>query len=125
MKIKIEKMDFKDGVAKTGRPYTKISIGYQGNWYSCFKGQWNSHWKTGDEIEVETQPRQYNGKTYYDIIAPNKSQSSGGGFSQASSSMAQDIADVKAMVSEILKKMETRNSSPSLPPAPDDEDLPF
>lgn len=69
MKILIEKLNLQEIQTQRG-PATKISIGSGGKWYSCFKGQWNSAWREGQEIEVDVEQKEYNGKTYFNIKTP-------------------------------------------------------
>ena len=74
MKLTIEKIDRTKSVTftdkKTGQPKTlqKVGVFHQGDWYSCFQGEWNKEWKEGDTIEVEVER---NGN-YLNIQAPRK-----------------------------------------------------
>lgn len=69
MKILIEKLNIQQVQTKNGAA-NKINIDSGGKRYSCFKGQWNSAWREGQEIEVDVEQKEYNGKTYLNIKTP-------------------------------------------------------
>lgn len=102
----------KPGQSKQGVRY---GIAFNGTWYSAFEADWNRHWKEGDEIEVEVKETQVNGQTYYNIQAPQSAK--GGGVDPAVlQKIVSELAEIKAMVTELYKGSE--------PPAAD-EDFPF
>lgn len=68
----------------------KFSIKFEENpelWVDCWRGRWNSDFTVGKQVEVDDsqwQSREYNGKTYWTIKAP---ESARGGF--------QDLQEIK------------------------------
>ena len=41
-------------------------------WADCFANPMTAEWKEGEEREVELKPREYQGKTYYNIVTPRR-----------------------------------------------------
>lgn len=95
MKLTIEKLDYKTINTARGEA-VKIGVFSGGKWYSCFKGQWNSGWTVGQEIdyEIETKPGKEPGQVYHNIKAPNS-----GGFGGGAS-------EIKTMIQELSSKMD-------------------
>lgn len=109
----------KDGtpfVSKKGQPYKKVNLSDGSKWYSCFQGAWNSSWSEGQEIEVEVEAKEYNGKTFYNIKAPQRSGGFGGN-TQALEGLLGSIDTKLSTLIELLKGKSNGNSQ--------EEDIPF
>ena len=83
MKLKIDELYVNDKdkngnpfVSKDGKPFKKVAIKYDGEWYSGFYNKTVASWKVGDEVEVEVEEKEFNGKVYKNFKTPN---SFGGG----------------------------------------------
>jgi hypothetical protein len=77
MKLKIEKIDRKDGVTADGRQYHKVGVYADGQWYSTFDdGALTKNWIEGPEIDVQVAVKEVNGKTYNNIVLPKANNSS-------------------------------------------------
>jgi hypothetical protein len=129
MKIKIEKLYRNDKdkngnplMSRTGKPYSKISITADEKMYSGFAGKWNETWKIGDEIDVEIEEAQYNGKTYYNIKAPASAK--GGGFGGNTQVMEGLLGSIDTKLSKIVELLQ-KNKSVELPVFNEGEGLPF
>lgn len=69
MKYKITKIYKKDGVSKSGNPWSKINIQTEEKgeeWLSGFATNTSLAWQVGDEVDLEVTTREYEGKIYYD-----------------------------------------------------------
>lgn len=75
MHIFISKLTRKDLTTKDGRAASKFTIiTDEGKYYDSWCDDWNKDWKEGDTLninEAQIQSREYNGKTYLTIKAPN------------------------------------------------------
>ena len=127
MKLKIEKLYRNDKdkngnplINKQGKPYSKINVVADEKFYSGFSGKWNESWKVGDEVEVEVEETQYNGKTFYNIKAPASAKGFGGN-TQALEGLLGSIDTKLSKVIELLQKPK----SVELPVFNEGEDLPF
>lgn len=75
--IKIGYIKREQKIAKSGKnegkEYTSISIKVEGRgaWLNGFGAKSNEHWQKGDEIEVDIESKEWNGKTYYNIKNPS------------------------------------------------------
>lgn len=62
-------------IAKSGRPYTRLSIKtqeYGDKWISGFKGKESGTWREGDTVEVNITEKQTGDKTYLNFEVPKK-----------------------------------------------------
>lgn len=78
MKYTITKIFKKDGVSKSGKEYTKLSIQTKEKedvWLSGFANSTSLTWKEGDIVDLELTEREYEGKVYFDykILSSNNS----------------------------------------------------
>lgn len=74
---------------------------------SSFRGQWNKDWKEGTQIEVDDsqwQSREYNGKIYWTLKAPESAKGGGG----------QEIEGIKRRLSIIESHLGLGRSSESI-----------
>lgn len=96
---------------------------YGDNYLSYWVGQDTLAWKVGDVIEAEVKSREYNGKTYYDLVLPKK-----GGFSNEKLDgvhdmmlfMKDDIEEIKKFLVAKLGKVEPEKD-PNAPVYPTEE----
>lgn len=78
--LTVEFVKREDKTSKTGKPFTLYKVVAEGVWYSCFENVYkkicSEHGKQelvkGDEITVTLIPKEWNGKTYYDIAPIDK-----------------------------------------------------
>ncbi len=69
MQIKIEEIKtLKTGQGKYGLWELKLINGK----YSYFVGDWNGNWDVGQVIDVQVKTEEKNGKTYHNIVKPDK-----------------------------------------------------
>lgn len=95
---------------------------YGDNYLSYWVGQDTLAWKVGDVIEAEVKSREYNGKTYYDLVLPKK------GFSNEKLDkvhdmmlfMKDDIEEIKRFLVAKLGKV-TPEKDPNAPVYPTEE----
>jgi len=96
---------------------------YGDNYLSYWVGQDTLAWKVGDVIEAEVKSREYNGKTYYDLVLTKK-----GGFSNEKLDrvhdmmlfMKDDIEEIKKFLVAKLGKVEPEKD-PNAPVYPTEE----
>ena len=102
-------------MSKKGKPYTIFNIRSQGQFYSAFKNQWNSHWKAGMEIEAEIQEEVgANGKIYKNIVPPPRSNDS-----------PRSVAPNNDVLSEINTKLDKVIAMLAASTGQNPEDVPF
>ena len=103
-KIKIGYIKREQKIAKSGKnkggEYTSISIKVEGSesWLNGFGTKSNEDWQKGDEIEVDIESKEWNGKTYYNIKNPSGkiSQEDFNALSDRVQTLERDIVNMKA-----------------------------
>lgn len=96
MKIKIEKIYRKEANTKYG-PKMKILVLQNKIYYAAWENDVSSQWKVGQEIDVEVKSREWEGKTYYDIILPKQSYKS--------AQQSDDLQEIKNMLGQIMHEV--------------------
>jgi len=67
----------------------KWRVGSGGEYYDSFIDAWNTGWKKGDTVTANVKMREYNGKTYKDLVKPD-------GYTQGEISTTPNTFDVEA-----------------------------
>lgn len=70
MKLKIDRVGQTRDVATKFGLKKKISFLFGDKWAECWVDKRVQSLKAGDEVEGELTSREYNGKTYWDLILP-------------------------------------------------------
>jgi len=76
MKITVEKLARVQMPAIGGRDaWTSVRVSFDGKTASCGSAYWNSGWKVGDEIDIQTFEKiASNGKVYLNIATPKMAE---------------------------------------------------
>jgi len=100
MQLLIEKIDRTQTITSAkGETLYKVGVFANGKWYSCFQNTWNNAWEEGQTIDVEvTSKLAGNGKTYWNILPPQK----GGSASNQDSAILSEILAVLKNIDSTL-----------------------
>lgn len=114
--------------------YDLLCIGKSGTetWVSVWGGQETDGWREGQEVSLELEKNEYNGKTFWN----GKPLSKGGGataeLENRVGQIMSELLEVKAVVTRILALFEAAGGggsggegAESAPPTSEDEELPF
>lgn len=92
---------------------------YNDNFLSFWVNGYTKDWQVGKEIEVENvTTREYNGKTYYDIILPKTNGGMGLEATKILNDMALKISSMNENINKVLKILQNdgKNSDGTLMP---------
>lgn len=98
-----------------------------------FIGRWNANWAIGDEIDIKKEQwkqRDYNGRTYWSIMAPPESRSGFGNNSQEVADLKIKVNNLSSIINEfvedygvLLEELKRERASKVKPEETDDDSI--